>query len=666
METRDLLLELGTEELPARDLQGLCDGLARGLQQALHEAGLAHGALDAYASPRRLACRVRALAVMRPGRESLRRGPPVGNAGIDDPAAQGFARACKVTPEQLEIITEKGQQRLACRVREADQSAAELLPAIVAETLKHLPVPRPMRWGTSAASFVRPVRWLVLLHGEEHVPLQLYGIDSGRATQGHRFHHPDPIQLGGPHEYLKRLEDPGKVLADPGQRKQRIRKLLAAAADAAGGVLGEHEDLLDEVNALVEWPSAVTGRYPERYLELPREILLAVIRKQQRCFPLFERDTEHPIPAFIAILNLDSRSPEVVARGNERVIRPRLADAEFFLRRDQARPLAELRAGLRDLQFHERLGSMYDKTRRLEQCCEWLATTLDLPADPLTRAAALSKCDLLSELVGEFPELQGIVGGHLARHADEPAETAAAISEHYRPVHATDAIPATPAGRALALADKLDTLAGLFSVGAAPSGEKDPYGLRRAALGCMRILIEGQVPLNLDAALGQLPDAPGLRDFMYDRLRAWYDPRLYEAVYALGINTPLDFHARIQALQHFMTLPGAAQLTQAGKRIRNILKQSPAYPRQPAPELYQERAEKALAEHQAQLRVEPLLQQGDYVQALESLATLQAPVDRFFDDVLVLCDDTSVRENRLALLHQTHTLLNSVADISRL
>lgn len=666
MDALELLLELGTEELPARDLQGLSVGLARTLEQTLDEAGLVHGALDAYASPRRLACRVHELAALRLGRESLRRGPVVTDGGTDSPAAKGFARACGVAPKQLELIEEKGQRRLACRMREPDQPTTELLPTVITAALKQLSVPRPMRWGMSQESFARPVRWLVLLYGETHIPLHLYGIDSGRETRGHRFHHPAPIALAGPHEYLTRLEAPGRVLADPVRRKQRIHSLLTEAADKVGGELGEYEDLLDEVNALVEWPTAVTGRFPQRYLELPQEILLAVIRKQQRCFPLLKPGSEQPMPVFIAIANLDSRNPQTIAQGNERVIRPRLADAEFFLQRDQGRPLAKLRMELKDLQFHERLGSLYDKTQRLEQLCAWLADVLDLPPGPLIRAAALSKCDLLSELVGEFPELQGIVGGHLARHAGEPVETAAAIAEHYRPTHAADAVPVTPAGQALALADKLDTLAALFSIGAAPSADKDPYGLRRAAQGCMRILIEGRLPLNLNTALKQLPEAPGLRDFMYERLRTWYEPKLYEAVNTLGIDTPLDFHNRIQALKHFMTLPEAARLTQAGKRIRNILKQATAFPRQPAPELYTEQAEKALAKHQDQLQVKPLLERGDYVQALENLATLQAPVDQFFDDVLVLCDDTSIRENRLALLHQTHTLLNSVADVSRL
>lgn len=666
MDALELLLELGTEELPARDLQALSSGLAQAMEQALDETGLAHGTMDAYASPRRLACRVHELAVLRPGRESLRRGPVVKDGGANGAAAEGFARACGVTPKQLELIEEKGQQRLACRMREPDQPTAELLPAIITAALKQLPVPRPMRWGIGQDSFARPVRWLVLLYGEAHIPLRLYGIDSGRETRGHRFHHPAPIALASPREYLALLEAPGRVLADPARRKQRIRSLLTDAADQAGGELGEYEELLDEVNALVEWPAAVTGRFPQRYLELPQEILLAVIRKQQRCFPLFNPGTQRPMPSFIAIANLDSRNPQTIAQGNERVIRPRLADAEFFLQRDQGRPLAKLRVELKDLQFHERLGSLHDKTQRLEQLCAWLADALDLPPETLIRAAALSKCDLLSELVGEFPELQGIVGGHLARHAGEPTETAAAIAEHYRPTHATDAIPGTPAGQALALADKLDTLAALFSVGAAPSADKDPYALRRAAQGCMRILIEGRLPLNLNSALKQLPDAPGLRDFMYERLRAWYEPKLYEAVNALGIDTPLDFHDRIQALKHFMTLPGATRLTQAGKRIRNILKQAATFPRQPAPELYTEQAERALSEHQDQLQVKPLLEQGNYVQALENLATLQAPVDQFFDDVLVLCEDTSTRENRLALLRQTHVLLNSVADISRL
>lgn len=706
--TADLLLEIGTEELPPASLRQLAGGLAAETEAGLRQWDLSYGDCRWYATPRRLAVLVAGVACERPGTETLRRGPSLA-AAYDKKrrftaAASGFARACGVAPEALEI--DQQAQRLVFRSREAAQPAAELLPALVREALARLPLARPMRWGAGQAEFARPVRWVTLLFGETALAAEVFGLRAGRCSYGHRFHHPGAIELPRASDYARLLAEPGRVCADYRARRERIRELLAAAVAELGGRADMlSEALLEEVTSLVEWPTVLAGRFPERYLELPEELLVSVMQEQQRFFPVF-RPRGGLMPAFLSVLNIAPADTAPIRRGNEKVIVPRFRDAEFFWRRDRARPLSDYRERLRGLVFHEKLGAMSDKSARLADLAGWMAETLGAPAAPARRAGELCKCDLLSELVGEFPKLQGIAGGYYARRGGEPPEVARAIGEQYRPGFAGDAIPATPLGRILALADRLDSIAGIFGIGQAPTGEKDPYALRRAALGAMRILIEGELALGLRpairralAAYGTALAAAGDREdavfaFMMERLRAWYQeagvkPQVFEAVRAAGEFAPLDFHRRILAVRAFRELPEAARLAAAHKRIHNILRKSAAArdapqgdaPQKDAPqkdalkgdmplrqELLQQEAERDLArdyrELQQQLR--PVLQAGDYEQALRRLAGLQDAVDRFFDQVTVMDENPELQRNRLALLQGLHRLFNGVADLSRL
>lgn len=694
MAERDLLLEVGTEELPPKALRRLRDALAAAVVRGLDEACLAHGAVRAYATPRRLAVRVEAVAGRQPDREELRRGPALKAAfdaeGRPTRAAEGFARSCGVPVEALgRLETEKGVW-LAHRRVVPGRAAQDLLPELAARALEALPVPRPMRWGALEERFVRPVHWLVLLYGEEALPLERFGVRASQETRGHRFHHPGPIRLASPEVYEALLETEGRVLADLDRRAAAVRGQVEEAAAAVGGRAELDPALLEEVAALVEWPVALAGAFEDRYLELPEEVLVSVLQAHQRYFPVRGADGRL-LPRFVAVANIESREPELVRAGNERVIRPRLADAAFFWEVDRRQGLEARFPALAEVVFEERLGSLRDKSERLQGLAAEVAARLGADPGLARRAARLAKCDLLTEMVGEFPELQGVMGRHYALAEGLPEELAWALEEQYLPRQAGDRLPRTATGQALAVADRLDTLVGIFAVGLAPTGEKDPYGLRRAALGVLRILIEGERDLDLEGLLelaargyaegpGARPGVPAgaaveaVLDFVLERLRAYYlergvAPEVFEAVRARRPTRPLDFHRRVEAVEAFRRLPEAAALAAAEKRIRNILRRA-GEPVPPAVEeaLLREEAERAL--HRAvrglEAEVRALFARGAYGEGLARLASLRPQVDAFFEEVLVMAEDPRVRANRLALLAGLDALFLEAADLSRL
>ena len=711
---RDFLFEIGTEELPPKALPGLGQALVAALGAGLDKAGLAHGELVGFATPRRLAVWVKALAARQPEQQLRRKGPPVSAAfdaaGKATRAALAFAESCGTEVSKLERIEEAKGSFLYFTGTRTGARAVDLLPGLVEAALDALPIPRRMHWGSGSALFVRPVHWLVMLYGTEVVPATLLETPSGRETRGHRFLAPRPLRLASPERYERTLREHGFVLADFAARRARIRDQVTALARSVGGRALITEALLDEVTALTEWPVALAGKFEERFLELPREVLTATLEDHQRYFPV-ESAERRLLPAFIAVANIASREPARVRAGNERVVRARLADAAFFYAQDRREPLAMRVAALDAVTYQARLGSLGDKMRRVRALAGEVATTAGAPAGEAQRAAELCKCDLLTAMVGEFPELQGVMGSYYARADGEPPEVAAAIREHYLPRGAGDELPATGVGLALALADKLDTLAGIFAIGEKPTGAKDPFALRRAALGVQRMLIEKSLDLDLLACLGRavaavhadiarlragtsgaaarpLPPVAetvaGVYDFLMERLRAYYLERaapqalpgmaavtseMFDAVLAARPASPLDFDARLKALSTFLELPEAASLTAANKRIANILRKAPgAPPAEVDVAQLRETAEVRLFDAMRSLRdaVDEAIARREYTGALGRLAQLRPAVDAFFDQVMVMDEDPALRANRLGLLAQLRALFAGVADLSRL
>ncbi len=687
METgADFLVELGTEELPPTELRNLRDAFVRAIDDGLNDLQIAHGAITGFATPRRLAVTVAAVAPRQPEQQVERRGPSVSAAfdaeGRPTRAAEGFARSCGTTVAELRTLETGKGTWLVYRARQPGAETRTLLPALITEAVHGLPVSRHMRWGEGDESFVRPVHWLVALLDGEVIDLELFGIRADRLTFGHRFHHPAPIHLAGPDTYAAELCESGYVIADLDQRREKIRAQVQQAARDIGGEALIDPELLQEVAGLVEWPVALAGHFEERFLALPREVLIATLEGHQRYFPVADT-ADALLPAFVTVANIDSTRPELVRVGNERVVRPRLADALFFWEQDRRQPLAAYAAELEHLAFQQGLGSMADKSGRLRMLAAMIAPQIGTDANLAERAAMLAKADLVTGMVCEFTELQGVMGRYYAAASGEKTEVAIAIEEHYLPRHAGDALPRTPLGQALALADRLDTLAGIFAIGQRPTGEGDPFGLRRAALGIIRILVEQRLDLDVNAliaaAVAEQPvagdrDAIGaqVKEFLIERLRSYYSAagvpaEVFAAVAATGVARLLDFDRRIAAVRHFLTLPQAANLAAAHKRVRNILRRTdePTAPTVAATDLREE------AEHELYRRTRELdadiaarATRGDYQGALQALATLQAPVDRFFDDVLVMSDDPAERRNRLALLGELDRLCRAVADIS--
>jgi glycyl-tRNA synthetase beta chain len=682
----DFLFELGTEELPPLALPELERALAESLRSALAAAGIAHGELVSYAAPRRLAVLIRSLATRQGEQRIKRRGPPVSAAfdkqGQPTRAATAFADSCGVSLETLGRIHEGKGEFLYFEATQPGAETASLLPSMVQAALDALPIPKRMRWGASEAQFVRPVHWVVLRLGAAVLPARILDTDSGGRSRGHRFHAPGWLDIDAPARYADILREQGHVIASFAERRDMIRHQVTTSAAAQGGTAVLDELLLDEVTALVEWPVAVVGRFDERFLTLPREVLLSTLQEHQRYFAIEGADGALT-PFFITISNIDSREPARVREGNERVVRPRLSDAAFFQQQDRRAPLAAWRDDLDKVTFQAKLGSIGDKVRRVQALAAHIAPALGGDAAHAERAALLCKCDLLSAMVGEFPELQGIMGAYYALADGENPEVAAAVREHYQPRGAGDALPGTLTGAAVALADKLDTLAGIFAIGQKPSGTKDPFALRRAAIGVLRIILESRFDLDLGELVAQAVKlqpvqqagcAEEVLSYILERLRAHYQEagvasEIFDAVLATGSRRPLDFDARVNAVAAFRSLPEAESLAAANKRIANILKKSAAETAASVDvSLLQVDAERALhaALEGVSAGVEADLASRRYNAALTTLAGLRPAIDAFFNDVMVNDPDPALRANRLALVGRVRELFSGVADLSRL
>jgi glycyl-tRNA synthetase beta chain len=688
---QDFLVELGTEELPPLALPDLERAFAEGIRKGLTDAGLAFASIESFATPRRLAVRVNALAIEQPAQAIKLKGPPVAAAfdasGNPTTAANKFAEKCGVAVSALGRIQEGKGEFLFFAGDKPGAATAGLLPGIVQQSLDQLPIPKRMRWGSSDVQFVRPVHWLVMLFGGSVLDCRLLDTQSGNSTRGHRFHSTGAIVLERPADYEHVLRDQGKVLASFSARRAKIRELVAATGRELGGAALLDDELLDEVTALVEWPSPVAGRFEERFLELPREVLISTLQEHQRYFPVEDSDGSL-LPWFITVSNIESRDPPKVRHGNERVVRPRLSDAAFFWAQDRKQPLAARRAGLDAVTFQAQLGSLGAKTERVRQLAVGIAPLVGADVARVDRAATLAKCDLLSSMVGEFPELQGIMGRYYATADGEPADVALAIDEHYQPRGAGGVLPGNPVGVTLAIADKLDTLAGIFAIGQKPSGTKDPFGLRRAAIGVVRLLVEKKLDFDLATVVARAvalqpvaaPKAAGeIVEYIYERLRAYSlegdaaiagaTGEAFDAVQATEPKSPLDFRARLTALVGFLQHPDAASLSAANKRIANILKKSEATPATAVDSArLAEPAEKSLHAAIEKLRapVQHALAAREYGGALTQLAKLRPEVDAFFDSVMVNDPDPALRTNRLALLGGLRALFAGVADLSRL
>ena len=689
--SRDFLVEIGTEELPPKSLLALSAAFADGIGKGLRDAGLAHAAVERFATPRRLAVRVRRLAEQQPDRPLEKRGPPVKAAldasGTPTQAAIAFAKGCGVDVAALERLETPKGEWLVFRGTESGARTVDLLPGIVNASLDALPIAKRMRWGAGEAQFVRPVHWVVMLFGREVIATEILGQKAGNVTYGHRFMAPKAIKLPTPQAYVRLLQKRGRVLADASERRDVIRQGVTAAAEQLGGVAVIEDALLDEVTGLVEWPVPLAGRFDAQFLELPPEVPIATMQDHQRYFPV--RDAQGRLmPWFVTVSNIESADPSQVIAGNERVVRPRLSDAAFFYQADRQRRLDSHVDALQRVTFQTQLGSLHAKMERVRGLARAIASAIGGDPALADRAAQLSKCDLLTNMVGEFPELQGLMGRYYAQHDGEHAEVAEALREQYLPRFAGDELPGTPTGMAVAIADKLDTIAGIYATGQKPTGTRDPFGLRRAALGLLRISIERGLDLDLQQlivqALGSLPfkapeaAATEVYDYIIERLRAYYveggagitvTPEMFDAVLATRPASALDFDARLRALVQFLQLPDAASLAAANKRIANILRKAT----EPVGETFDssrliDPAEQILAEQVVAIarEVEPKFAARDYTPALQQLAALRKATDDFFDSVMVMADDPGLRANRLALLNRMRGLFMRAADLSRL
>lgn len=685
MSTRDFLVELGTEELPPKALKTLgesfLNGIIKGLKQAgLHEGGF-YTSARFYAAPRRLAVLIENLASEKPGMQVIQDGPPIQAAfdaeGNPTQAALGFAKKCGVDLSEIDTSGPK----LKFRKVVPGQPIQELLPGIVETSLNELPIPKRMRWGARKTEFVRPSQWLVMLFGDEVIDCEILAQQAGRVSRGHRFHANHEVRISAPATYVEDLRS-AYVIADFDERREQIIARVNELAAAEQGTAIVPPALLDEVSALVEWPVPLVCSFEERFLEVPQEALITTMQDNQKYFCLLDGNGKL-LPRFITVANVESKDPAQIISGNEKVVRPRLTDAEFFFKQDKKQKLETFNQRLANVVFQAQLGSVYDKAQRVSALAGFIAERIGGDATRAARAGILCKCDLASEMVGEFPEMQGIAGYYYAKHDGEAEDVALALNEQYMPRGAGAELPSTLTGAAVALADKLDTLVGIFGIGMLPTGSKDPYALRRAALGVLRILIEKQLDLDLaDAiafAIAQFADkvkadglAPQVQDFIFDRLRARYedegvDVAVYQAVRAVSPTSPLDFDQRVQAVQAFRALPQAAALAAANKRVSNLLSKAEG---QVAASVeahhFDNPSEFALnaAIQQAEHAVQPLAAARQYNLALSQLANLREPVDAFFEAVLVNAEDATVRANRYALLAKLRGLFLGVADIS--
>ncbi|MDU7463517.1 MAG: glycine--tRNA ligase subunit beta [Haemophilus haemolyticus] len=733
MTTQNFLVEIGTEELPPKALKTLATSFADNVEAELNQAGLTFDKIEWFAAPRRLAVKVLNLATQQPSKEIEKRGPAVSAAfdaeGKPTKAAEGWARGCGISVEQAErIATDKGEW-LVHRAKIEGQPTKNLLNGIVANALAKLPIPKPMRWADKTVQFIRPVHTVTMLLGDELIEGEILGVASARTIRGHRFLGEKEFEIQHADQYPQLLREKGSVVADFNERKAEILAKSQAKATALGGVADIEESLLEEVTSLVEYPNVLAAKFEERFLAVPAEALVYTMKGDQKYFPIYDKDGKL-LPHFIFVSNINPDDPTAIIEGNEKVVRPRLTDAEFFFKTDLKQKLVDRLPRLETVLFQQQLGTLKDKTDRIEQLAGEIAKQIGADEAKAKRAGLLSKCDLMTNMVFEFTDTQGVMGMHYARHDGEDEEVAVALNEQYMPRFAGDELPKSLVASAVALADKFDTLTGIFGIGQAPKGSADPFALRRAALGALRIIVEKNLPLDLEQLINfsidtylekefkpkqhtqtngsryitstlqsyggdseltnfvkkweEVPGKPAiaiyrsrkelindLTDFMLGRFRAWYQDKgiavdVIQAVLARRPTRPADFDARVRAVSHFRTLDSAEALAAANKRVSNILAKADAAIGEINLTACVEPAEKALAEAVLALRteVQPLIAQGDYTAVLDKLANLRAPVDNFFDNVMVNAEDPALRQNRLAILNTLQGLFLQVADIS--
>ena len=685
MTTQNFLVEIGTEELPPKALKTLATSFADNVEAELNQAGLTFDKIEWFAAPRRLAVKVLNLATQQPSKEIEKRGPAVSAAfdaeGKPTKAAEGWARGCGITVEQAErIATDKGEW-LVHRAKIEGQPTKNLLNGIVANALAKLPIPKPMRWADKTVQFIRPVHTVTMLLGDELIEGEILGVASARTIRGHRFLGEKEFEIQHADQYPQLLREKGSVVADFNERKAEILAKSQAKATALGGVADIEESLLEEVTSLVEYPNVLAAKFEERFLAVPAEALVYTMKGDQKYFPIYDKDGKL-LPHFIFVSNINPEDPTAIIEGNEKVVRPRLTDAEFFFKTDLKQKLVDRLPRLETVLFQQQLGTLKDKTDRIEQLAGEIAKQIGANEAKAKRAGLLSKCDLMTNMVFEFTDTQGVMGMHYARHDGEDEEVAVALNEQYMPRFAGDELPKSLVASAVALADKFDTLTGIFGIGQAPKGSADPFALRRAALGALRIIVEKNLPLDLEDLVKKSAALFGDKltnqnvvadvvDFMLGRFRAWYQDEgiavdVIQAVLARRPTRPADFDARVRAVSHFRTLDSAEALAAANKRVSNILAKADAAIGEINLTACVEPAEKALAEAVLALRteVQPLIAKGDYTAVLDKLANLRTPVDNFFDNVMVNAEDPALRQNRLAILNTLQGLFLQVADIS--
>ncbi|WP_373766643.1 glycine--tRNA ligase subunit beta [Glaesserella sp.] len=687
MTTQNFLAEIGTEELPPKALKKLATAFAENVEAELNQAGLSFDKVEWLAAPRRLAVKVLGLATAQPSKEVEKRGPAVSAAfdaeGKPTKAAEGWAKGCGITVEQAErIATDKGEWLVHRAVIEG-QPTKNLLVGIISQALAKLPIPKTMRWGDKTEQFVRPVHTVTLLLGDELIEGEILGVASGTTVRGHRFLGEREFQISHADQYPALLKEKGSVVADFNERKALILTKAQEKATALGGVADIEEDLLDEVTSLVEYPNVLAAKFEERFLAVPAEALVYTMKGDQKYFPIYDKDGKL-LPHFIFVSNINPEDPSKIIEGNEKVVRPRLTDAEFFFKTDLKQRLEDQLPRLETVLFQQQLGTLRDKTARIEQLAGEIAKQIGADETKAKRAGLLSKCDLMTNMVFEFTDTQGVMGMHYARHDGEDEEVAVALNEQYMPRFAGDELPKSLVASSVALADKFDTLTGIFGIGQQPKGSADPFALRRAALGALRIIVEKNLPLDLSDLVATSAKLFGDKltntnvveevvDFMLGRFRAWYQDEgiavdVIQAVLARRPTRPADFDARVRAVSHFRTLDSAEALAAANKRVSNILAKADVAIGAIDLTACVEPAEKALAEAVIALEkeVQPLIAQGDYTAVLDKLASLRQPVDSFFDNVMVNAEDQKLRQNRLAILNTLQNLFLQVADISLL
>lgn len=687
MSTQDFLLEIGCEEIPANAQQYLSRVLHDQFIQTLSDHKLSYGEIKCFATPRRLAVLITRLETTQAPQSTERQGPALQDAydknGTPTLMCLGFAKSCGISVDQLTVKETPKGKRLICICKKPGLETKILLPEIMTKIILQLPIKKPMRWGKSTATFIRPVHWVVMLFGDELISTEILGILTTHDTIGHRFHHPKAMHVTKPIDYNMMLYSQGFVIADFETRKNVIKKAILSAVNANQKVI-INENLLDEVTGLVEWPVILKGTFDKKFLSVPKEALITTIQTNQKCFPVMDQHDQLS-PHFILVSNLISKTPETVVKGNERVIHARLSDAAFFYEQDCKHTLSDYLPKLDHVIFQDQLGSLGDKTQRLIKLSSMVAKEIHANISETKRAATLSKCDLVTGMVGEFPNLQGIMGYYYALHHHESENVATAISEQYLPKFSSDILPTTLPGCCLALADRIDTVVGVLGIGKAPTGDKDPFALRRAAQGILRILIEKNIDADLENLLSESKKLYGnvltnktviteSFDFIMARLKSFYFEKnitadIFESVLACHPTSPVDFDRRIKAVLQFQQLPEATSLAAVNKRVSNILKKEKNIKFKPVNSaLFESDAEHHLSKKLIERTkvVDVLYKNNDYEKALTELSTLKEPIDQFFESVMIMVDDEKKKQNRLALLASIRTLFTKVADISLL